>query len=124
MVEMEEAAACYLIAAGTAHCPFIEDGDLPKVKDAVKAIVDCLTSDVFGYRRVLPELGDNPTSTQLTTTLGEWFTDPARRATDKVIFYYAGHGETHQERHYLLTSDSRLKKISSTDTEWTALLQA
>jgi hypothetical protein len=103
----------YLIAAGTSHYPDIEKGDLPAVPDDIQRIVDCLTHKKLGYTRVLPELAQDPTSNQLRAALGNWFTDEARSPADQVVFYYAGHGESHLNRHYLLTADSNLRQLSS-----------
>lgn len=104
----------YLIAAGTSHYSYIEDADLASVNDDINLIVDCLTSNALGYTRVLPELGTDPTSTGLKEALGAWFGEPRRTPADRVVVYYSGHGETHQDRHYLLTSDSRLNRLAST----------
>ena len=103
----------YLIAAGTSKYPNFDDADLSSVKDDIKSITASLTDESNGYKQVLPELGNDPTSNQLRESLSDWFASPERQPTDQVIFYYSGHGETHQGRHYLLTSDSTEKQLSS-----------
>lgn len=97
----------YLIAAGCAsykHLP--EEVQLPSVRDDLR-----LVSDFFsraGYERVLPELGEDPTSEQLTTSLGDWLADEQRSPNDVLVFYFSGHGEGKaRDTHYLVLSDSR-----------------
>ena len=69
----------------------------------------------LGYKRVLLELGEDPTSDQLRRGLSDWLREPDRRTSDVVVFYYSGHGvTTRQRKHYLMTSDSQETKLVAT----------
>lgn len=97
----------YLIAAGCASYRYLpQEAQLPSVRDDLR-----LVSDFFsraGYERVLPELGEDPTSEQLKTSLGDWLADEQRSPNDVLVFYFSGHGEGKaRDTHYLLLSDSR-----------------
>src|SRR5262245_63646684 len=69
----------------------------------------------LGYELALPELRSDPTDQLLRTSLGDWCTDPARRDTDIVVFYYSGHGAYSADRaHFLLTANSRERNLEAT----------
>jgi WD40 repeat protein len=95
----------YLIAAGTFrydHLP--DDQQLPSVEQDIVRIVTSL--ELRGYRQILPELATNPTANDLRKTLGKWFNDARRKPSDRVIFYYSGHGEVLDGGgHYLCARD-------------------
>jgi len=82
----------FLIAAGTATYDHLSDDEqLPSVNDDLRRIVDLFTTRL-GYERVLPGLGDNPTSDEIRRKLGDWLNDAGRAASDRIVFYYSGHG--------------------------------
>lgn len=103
MVEGEK----FLIAAGTAdYNELPEDLQLPSVTKDLAQVSAWFAR--HGYRRVLETLGDSPTADELRLGIADWFNDPARRPTDRVVFYYSGHGEVLESgEHYLLGRDSR-----------------
>ncbi len=104
----------FLIAAGTArydHLP--EEEQLPSVTGDLKRIVDLFTANL-GYERVLPGLSDNPTYVEISRKLGRWLKDAARTASDRIVFYYSGHGVFENGVHYLLTSDSEMSSLEGT----------
>jgi uncharacterized caspase-like protein len=105
----------FLIAAGTARYDYLpKKAQLPAVEDDLRLIVEIFTRKL-GYKRVLHDLGNNPTTEQLRTRLEGWLTHSGRRASDVVVFYYSGHGMTvGQRKHYLLTSNSRERNPVST----------
>ena len=95
----------YLIAAGTAHYKYLpEDAQLPSVRDDVQRIVDCFSK--LGYKRALAQASKDPRVGTFRRALGKWFLDDRRSADDKVVFYYSGHGESEEDRHYLILSDT------------------
>ena len=107
--------ARYLIAAGTSrYVHLAEEQQLPRVAHHVDAMID-LFGGRLGYELVLPELRVDPSDQQLRTSLGEWCTDPARRDTDIVVFYYSGHGAYSSDRaHFLLTANSKERNLEGT----------
>ena len=69
----------------------------------------------LGYQLVLPELCDDPTDQLLRTSVGAWCTDPARRESDIVVFYYSGHGAYSGDRaHFLMTANSKERNLEGT----------
>jgi hypothetical protein len=104
----------YLIAAGVSRYNRLRwSSDLPSVKDDLTRIVELFVGR-FGYRRELPELGEDPTSAQLRDSLSCWFTSPDRQADDILVVYYSGHGSSVEGRHYLLASDSKEENLEGT----------
>ena len=104
----------FLIAAGTAryaHLP--DDAQLPSVRDDLRFIVKVFTKKL-GYERVLPKLGNNPTSDTLRRGLSNWLRHHDRRASDVIVFYYSGHGGVESKIHYMLTSDSQETNLVGT----------
>ena len=101
----------FLIAAGTARYDHLPDEEqLPSVNDDLRRIVEFFTTRL-GYERVLPRLGDNPTSGDIRLELGDWLNDTGHLASDRIVFYYSGHGVVANGKHYLLTSDSKMSNI-------------
>ena len=109
--DSESRGKLFLIAAGTASYDHLEGDQLPSLKDDLDRIVKLFTGDL-GYERVLPGLGDNPTSDELCHRLSEWLTE--RDPSDRIVFYYSGHGVVEGRDHYLLTKDSRVADLVGT----------
>ncbi len=107
--------ARYLIAAGTSrYANLSEELQLPRVAHHVDAMIE-LFAGRLGYELVLPELRVDPTDQLLRTSLNEWCTDPARRDTDIVVFYYSGHGAYSADKaHFLLTANSKERNLEAT----------
>ncbi len=104
----------FLIAAGTAEYDFLEpESWLPEVKEAVRSVAELFTKKL-GYERVLPGLGESPTVGELREGLSNWFAAKERQASDLVVIYYSGHGETCEDDHVLLARDSDLKNLAGT----------
>lgn len=103
-----------IIAAGTAHYdhlpPQLQRPDLTQVVDSVAT----LFTNTLGYSRVLEEIGSDPTSDDLVKKLDKWFASTDRSKSDKVVFYYTGHGELEGDNLFLLTRDSQDGLIAST----------
>jgi hypothetical protein len=63
----------------------------------------------------LPQIGINPTSRALASSLDEWFAAQDRHPEDWVVFYYTGHGVLDKANtFYLLTSDSKTGSLTTT----------
>src|SRR5271154_3856966 len=104
----------FLIAAGTARYDHLPAEDqLLSVNEDLSRIVDLFTTKL-GYERVLPSLGDNPTSDRIRRELGDWLKDAGRTASDRIAFYYSGHGVVESGVHYLETSDTKESNIDGT----------
>src|SRR6266498_3681799 len=105
----------YFIAAGTAHYAHLsEEQQLPRVAQHVEKMV-ALFVGRLGYELVLPELRVDPTDQLLRTSVGDWCTDPARRESDIVVFYYSGHGAYSGDRaHFLMTANSKERNLEGT----------
>lgn len=104
-----------LIAAGTAKYDHLdEDQQRPQIDGVVAAVARLFTGQL-GYERVLPEIGQDPTSSTLRTSLDDWFASPERDPDDWVVFYYTGHGElAGTNTLYLLTRDYRQGRLAGT----------
>ena len=88
---MAAGPARYLITIG------VPDQDIPNVGKSVELVADCLTAR--GYRRALCELANLQPREELKLKLSCW-----ARGIDKediAILYFAGHGGTIKQRHYL-----------------------
>lgn len=82
----------YLIAAGTSRYDYLsDDQQLPSVAKDIAGIVECFR--LRGYRQVLPILANDPTASTLRNEIGTWFSHANRKPSDRVVFYYSGHGE-------------------------------
>jgi hypothetical protein len=104
----------FFIAAGTARYDHLAEADwLASVPGDLERLAGLFCGQL-GYTQVLAQLGDNPTSQQLRSTLSDWLTDQARRPDDLVVVYYSGHGVTRGGRHYLLTRDSVERNLAGT----------
>ena len=96
----------YLIAAGTAQYRGLPEaprlwsvpGDLDRLAE--------LFCRRLGYERVLPELAEDPESGTLRGKLSTWLHDDTRRDDDVVVIYYSGHGDSANNIHYLLATDT------------------
>ena len=104
-----------LIAAGTARYRRLDEkAQLPGVVDEVDRVVDVFVRRL-GYRRELEDIGRDPTSVDLRSTLSAWFSDRERDASDTIVLYYSGHGwVTDRRRFVLATSDSDKSNVAGT----------
>ncbi|HUP61614.1 MAG TPA: caspase family protein [Thermoanaerobaculia bacterium] len=104
----------YLIAVGVAQCKDPDFAPLLHVTDDVNEISELFTGEL-GYRRVLKQLGENPTSDRLRTELSKWFADDERKPTDIVAVYLTGHGFTSAyQQHFFCASDFEVKTAVAT----------
>src|SRR4051812_17951439 len=97
----------FLIAAGTSdykHLP--KDAQLPSVRQDL-ARIRKLFCETLNYEDALPDLKINPRKEPFREALRDWIRQKDRRESDIVVIYYSGHGDIEQDRHYLLTSDSK-----------------
>jgi hypothetical protein len=105
----------YLIACGTKDYPNLGEYEaLESVETDIERVVKVLSR--FGYKRVLEDsLGLNPSRDSLTTKFAEWLLDENLTETDRVIFYYSGHGESIDgDQHYLLLRDTKENVLAQT----------
>jgi formylglycine-generating enzyme required for sulfatase activity len=104
----------YLIAAGTADYRFLPtERQLPSVEEDLRLIVELFTGKL-GYKRVLAGLGENPRSYYFSQELSSWLKDRKREASDRIVFYYSGHGVVEGSEHYLMLSDSEESNLPGT----------
>src|SRR5665213_2574987 len=75
----------------------VPDEDIPNVGKSVELVADCLTAR--GYSRALPELANLQSGEKLKLKLALWAREVAKE--DIAILYFAGHGGTINQRHYL-----------------------
>ena len=75
----------------------VPDRDIPNVGKSVELVADCLMAR--GYCRALPELANLQSGESLKLKLSLWARGVGR--DDIAILYYAGHGGTVNQRHYL-----------------------
>ncbi|MGP3966959.1 caspase family protein [Streptomyces sp. 6N223] len=69
----------------------------------------------FGYRRVLPGLGEYDGAEQVRQKLSHWSKDARLTPDDVVVLYFAGHGVVEErDRHYLLCWDSHDDDLAAT----------
>ena len=89
----------YLIACGTKD--YDNESTLARVPDDLDCIVK-LFKFRFGYEHALPDLWLNPSKDDISKKFLSWLTASERRASDRVVFYYAGHGVDRRNfGHYL-----------------------
>src|ERR1039458_4449124 len=102
-----------LIAAGTAHYDHLPaDLQRPGLTKVVESVAGLFTGDL-GYTRVLEEISNDPTSSDLVRALDRWFASPDREGSDWVVFYYTGHGELDGDSLVLLTRDRKSTRLNS-----------
>ncbi|NER78064.1 MAG: caspase family protein [Leptolyngbya sp. SIO1D8] len=108
-------ARYYLIACGTKEYPHLGDYEaLESVEDDIERVVNALSK--CGYERVLQSsLNLNPSRDALILNFTEWLQSEDRADTDRVIFYYSGHGHSIEgDRHYLLLQDTKETMLAQT----------
>jgi|GEM_PF-5259502 len=95
-----------IIASGTSHYDHLpKDLQRPQLAEVVSAIASLFTEEL-GYTRALEEISEDPTSVSFQKTLDAWFSSDKRETTDRVVFYYTGHGELDGDNLHLLAKDS------------------
>ncbi|MFF0162352.1 caspase family protein [Streptomyces sp. NPDC005263] len=108
MVEPEDLYRRYLVSAGTAHYDHLDQSEQLRSVEHDVASMASLFCENLGYRRILPELGESPSSGRLRELLSNWLASSERTSSDVLVFYYSGHGSTGLDRrHYLLARDSK-----------------
>lgn len=91
------------VGAGAFRDPGI-DG-LPGVAGDVRRVRELL--EPMGYTPVLTGLADAPTRDELAEGIEDWTLDTSLGPEDVVVVYFAGHGVSEEDRHYLLCTDTR-----------------
>ncbi|MGX1671049.1 caspase family protein [Streptomyces sp. NPDC055400] len=91
------------VGAGAFRDPGI-DG-LPGVAEDVRRVRELL--EPMGYTPVLTGLADAPTRDELAEGIEDWTLDTSLGPEDVVVVYFAGHGVSEEDRHYLLCTDTR-----------------
>lgn len=96
-----------LIAVATSSYPNLEPSAArPQLTAVLENVVNLFTKTIGGYRRELESISENPSSDSLRKGLDDWFSDPARDSSDRVVFYYTGHAQlVGSDSLYLLTTD-------------------
>jgi hypothetical protein len=110
----------FLIAIGSPESPGMGLQSLSKVKTDVERMTEFFTSPNQNYQRVLAdEISLGAEASRIKHALEKWFSDDSRREDDCVVIYFAGHGEQRGNfgQHYLFTSDSDPKRLTSTAIE-------
>ncbi|MGW2781348.1 caspase family protein [Streptomyces populi] len=93
------------------HLPAEEQ--LHEVPTDVRSLTELFEG--FGYRSVLPGLGDYDGAEQIRQKLGHWSADARLTPDDVVVLYFAGHGLVEgRDRHYLMCWDSREEDPATT----------
>ncbi len=97
----------YVIAIGCEHYSNEEIyRRVPSARQDAEEVANCFQQ--LGFEHVLPELTDSPKQNSANAALQNWFQDDARSDTDRVLFYFSGHGELDKEnRQYLQFRDAR-----------------
>ncbi|NEO40434.1 MAG: caspase family protein [Moorea sp. SIOASIH] len=104
----------YLIACGTSNYNEQDVLNLDSVPTDLQRVVDLLTQK-FGYEEALTNLRLNPKKDELIKQFSYWLQHEERCESDRVIFYYSGHGEYCQgDRHYLLMEETNYNQIPQT----------
>jgi WD40 repeat protein len=113
----------YFIAVG---CPnTLGLRPLKQVGPDVEKLTRFFTSQ--GYERVLSDrIRANTPAQTILNELGGWFASPERSASDRVVLYFAGHGDSRGRfgHHYLLTADTSLRLLSRTAVRASDLIEA
>ncbi|NEO72460.1 caspase family protein [Moorena sp. SIO3H5] len=104
----------YLIACGTSNYNDQDVPNLDSVPTDLQRVVDLLTQK-FGYEEALTNLRLNPKKDELIKQFSDWLQHEERCESDRVIFYYSGHGEDIKgDRHYLLMEETDYNQIPQT----------
>ena len=70
------------------HLP--EDLQRPQPQKSFRRLPRCTKE--LGHTRTLGEISEDPTAVSFQKTLDAWFSSDKREPTDRVVFYYTGHG--------------------------------
>ncbi|MER7763060.1 caspase family protein, partial [Streptomyces sp. NPDC097619] len=95
----------FLIAVGAGTFRDSGIGPLPGVKGDVRRVRVLL--EKMGYESVLTDLAHDPARHDLAEGIEDWTVQAGLGADDVVVVYFAGHGVSAEDRHYLLCSDSK-----------------
>jgi len=108
----------FLIAVGSSEYDDAQNfAPLNGVAEDLRRIITFFTSAVQGYVRVLAdEIPLNASADTIRGAVNAWFASPERRASDQVVLYFAGHGDTtgRLNQHYLFTKTSDRNNLSQT----------
>ncbi|NET85542.1 MAG: caspase family protein, partial [Moorea sp. SIO1F2] len=104
----------YLIACGTSNYNDQDVDNLDSVPTDLQRVVD-LFIHKFGYEEALTNLRLNPNKNELIKQFSDWLQHEERCESDRVIFYYSGHGEDLKgDRHYLLMEETDYNQLPQT----------
>ncbi|OLT58315.1 VMAP-C domain-containing protein [Moorena bouillonii] len=104
----------YLIACGTSNYNDQDVDNLDSVPTDLQRVVD-LFIHKFGYEEALTNLRLNPNKNELIKQFSDWLQHEERCQSDRVIFYYSGHGEDLKgDRHYLLMEETDYNQLPQT----------
>ncbi|MER5182011.1 caspase family protein [Streptomyces sp. NPDC002896] len=95
----------FLIALGVGEYQDPEIENLPGVRRDVEEMRELLTGHM-GYEPALSEVSENPLG-DLDRRVEAWEKSVRLDQRDVVVLYFAGHGVSRADRHYLLCADSR-----------------
>ena len=114
----------YLILIGSEYCPALKIPSLERVNSDIENIKKIFSDEMQGYTLPLEEM-INWRSTDIITTLKNFFSPGKLSSSDNVIVYYSGHGDTDGafKDHYLFTLDSRSNNIAGTAIKTEALVE-
>lgn len=104
----------FFIALGSGrYCHLAADEQLHQVPADVGLMTALFES--FGYRAVLPGLGEYDGAEQIRQKLRHWSADTCLSPDDVVVVYFAGHGLVQdRDRHYLMCWDSQAEDPATT----------
>ncbi len=111
---MQEKPRYYLIACGTSNYNDQNVPNLESVPTDLQKVINLFTQQ-FGYEKILTNIPLNPQKDDLIKQFSDWLQNEERHESDRVIFYYSGHGEYVQgDRHYLLMEDTLFSQLPQT----------
>ncbi|BAY59491.1 hypothetical protein NIES2135_63680 (plasmid) [Leptolyngbya boryana NIES-2135] len=117
----------YLIVIGSPHCPNLGLPHLPQVEFDIVKIIELFANRQQGYEIVLTDqIPVGATSNQIKNALNIWFASSDRRASDRVVIYYGGHGDEvgQLSDHYLFTAESCKNNLSNTAIATRSLIES
>ena len=102
----------YIICSGVSKYSEENFLELPRVNEETRRMANLMKE--FGYKQVIPELEDNPTSGLFRASLSKWFSERSPSENSLIIVYHSGHGIYYGSTHYLLFADSQSRNLAGT----------
>ncbi|WP_369044384.1 caspase family protein [Streptomyces sp. Midd1] len=104
----------FFVALGTGrYCYLPPEEQLHEVPADVRSLTELFEG--FGYRSVLPGLGEYDSAEQIRQKLRHWSADARLTPDDVLVLYFAGHGLVEDgDRHYLMCWDSHEEDPATT----------